>query len=87
MDTRGIRQFIKQAQRHEESRHKIVSDLIKLVEKLSFKNDLLEHKTRDLRHTLIQKRQRKKNLTSLSLVASRDPKYGQFFLLEKIQRV
>ena len=56
------------------------------MEKLSFKNDILEHENRNLRHTLIQKRQKKKNLTSLNLMASGDPKYGQFFSPEKIQR-
>jgi hypothetical protein len=86
MDTQGIHQLVKKARRHEESRHHMTSDLIKLVEKLSFKNDILEHENKGLRHTLIQKRQKKKNLTSLNLVASGDPKYGQFFSPEKVQQ-
>ena len=86
MDPHGIRQFIKLVQKQQNLQQKTVSDLINLMEKLSFKNDLLEHENRNLRHSLIQKRQKKKNLTSLNLVASGEPKYGQFFSPEKVQR-
>jgi hypothetical protein len=53
MDPRGIRQFIKLAQKQQNLQQETYSGLIELVEKLSFKNDLLEYENCDLRHTLI----------------------------------
>src|ERR1700761_5831590 len=81
---RDVRNLVKRIQTTHNTIESDINLLIKSLESVVLKNELLHHENQQLIATLSNERKRRKRGKPLGLIGKDEPKYGQFFSPQKI---